>query len=53
MAEYNFREIEKKWQEKWKDQGTYSAEIDPLRPKFIPWTCSLIHPELGCMWVIL
>jgi leucyl-tRNA synthetase len=34
MAEYNFREIEKKWQGKWKDQGTYTAEIDPLRPKF-------------------
>jgi leucyl-tRNA synthetase len=34
MAEYNFREIEKKWQRKWKDQGTYTAEIDPLRPKF-------------------
>ena len=34
MAEYNFREIEQKWQGKWSDQGTYTAEIDPLRPKF-------------------
>ena len=34
MAEYNFREIEKKWQGKWSEQGTYTAEIDPLRPKF-------------------
>ncbi len=34
MAEYNFREIEQKWQGKWSEQGTYTAEIDPLRPKF-------------------
>ena len=34
MAEYNFREIEQKWQGKWSDQGTYTAEIDPLRAKF-------------------
>ena len=34
MAEYNFREIEQKWQGKWSEKGTYVAEIDPLRPKF-------------------
>ena len=32
--EYNFREIEKKWQEKWKKSGLYKTEIDPDRPKF-------------------
>jgi len=34
MAEYNFREIEQKWQGYWKDKGTYKAEVDPSRPKF-------------------
>jgi len=34
MAEYNFREIEQKWQEKWSAQGTFKAEVDPSRPKF-------------------
>lgn len=34
MAEYNFREIEHKWQEKWSAQGTFKAEVDPSRPKF-------------------
>ncbi len=34
MAEYNFREIEQKWQEFWKDKGTFKAEVDPNRPKF-------------------
>lgn len=34
MAEYNFREIEKKWQGYWKEKGTFKAEVDPNRPKF-------------------
>lgn len=34
MAEYNFREIEQKWQGKWSAQGTFKAEVDPSRPKF-------------------
>lgn len=34
MAEYNFREIEHKWQEKWSAQGTFKAEVDTSRPKF-------------------
>lgn len=32
--EYNFKEIEKKWQEYWKDQKTYKVEVDESRPKF-------------------
>jgi len=31
--EYNFREIEKKWQEFWKEQQTYKVEIND-KPKF-------------------
>jgi len=32
--EYNFREIEKKWQKRWVDQKTYKVTEDPERPKF-------------------
>ena len=32
--EYNFREIEPKWQKEWKERKTYRVEIDPSRPKF-------------------
>ena len=32
--EYNFREIENKWQQYWIDNKTYKTEIDPSRPKF-------------------
>lgn len=34
MAEYNFNEIEKKWQKYWADNESYKAEIDPSKPKF-------------------
>ena len=34
MAEYNFREIEQKWQGYWKEKGTFKAEVDSNRPKF-------------------
>ena len=32
--EYNFRAIEQKWQQEWKERKTYQVEIDPSRPKF-------------------
>src|SRR5574344_522099 len=32
--EYNFREIEQKWREKWQKEGTYKTETDKSRPKF-------------------
>ncbi|TCO09596.1 leucine--tRNA ligase [Natronoflexus pectinivorans] len=32
--EYNFNEIERKWQKYWVDNKTYKTEIDPSRPKF-------------------
>ncbi|MCS5490255.1 leucine--tRNA ligase [Algoriphagus limi] len=34
MAEYNFREIEQKWQSYWRENGTFKAEVDPNREKF-------------------
>lgn len=32
--EYNFREIEKKWQKKWAEERTYKVEINSDKPKF-------------------
>jgi len=32
--EYNFREIEQKWQAEWKKNGTYKTEIKNDKPKF-------------------
>jgi len=32
--DYNFNEIEKKWQQYWRDHHTYQCEIDDKRPKF-------------------
>jgi len=32
--DYNFREIEKKWQQYWDDNQTYKVDIDPGKPKF-------------------
>ncbi len=32
--DYNYKEIEKKWQQYWRDHHTYKCEIDKNRPKF-------------------
>ena len=32
--EYNFNEIEQKWQKHWKENNTYHVEIDESKPKF-------------------
>ncbi len=32
--EYNFREVEKKWQNYWKKNKTYQVEADPSKPKY-------------------
>ena len=32
--EYNFKEIEPKWQRRWQEDKTYKVETDPSRPKF-------------------
>ncbi len=34
MMEYNFREIEKKWQKFWNENKTYKVEVDNSRPKY-------------------
>jgi len=32
--EYDFRQIEKKWQSKWASEQTFRAETDPSKPKY-------------------
>lgn len=32
--EYNFKQIEQRWQQYWNDHQTYKVNIDPNRPKF-------------------
>ncbi len=32
--EYNFKEIESKWQSRWQQDKTYKIEVDPSKPKF-------------------
>lgn len=32
--EYNFREIEKRWQKYWQDNDTYRVAEDPMKPKY-------------------
>ncbi len=34
MSEYNFRTIEKKWQDRWEQSGIFHARLDPGKPKF-------------------
>lgn len=34
MAEYNFREIENKWQAYWENNQTFLAKVNPDKPKF-------------------
>src|SRR5690606_24133637 len=34
MAEYNFRELEKKWQAYWESSRIFNAKVDPARTKF-------------------
>ena len=32
--DYNFNEVEKKWQEHWRDNNVYKVDIDKSKPKF-------------------
>lgn len=32
--EYNFRELEQKWQQQWRKDGVYKVDVDNSRPKF-------------------
>ncbi len=32
--EYNFKELEARWQAEWQKNGTYRVDVDPSKPKF-------------------
>lgn len=34
MAQYSFKEIEKKWQQRWKEQNLYRVQNNNLKPKY-------------------
>ncbi|HWG78597.1 MAG TPA: class I tRNA ligase family protein, partial [Stellaceae bacterium] len=34
MARYNFKEAETRWQQVWRERGTFHVEADPKRPKY-------------------
>jgi leucyl-tRNA synthetase len=34
MARYNFREAEARWQEIWRERGTFTVKTEPGRPKY-------------------
>ena len=48
--EYNFKEVEKKWQSYWQENKTYRVEVDPSKPKYTCWICFPTHPGQGCTW---
>ena len=35
MRRYNPKEIETKWQKHWEEQGTYQADLDSAKPKYV------------------
>ena len=48
MERYNFKEIEKKWQDFWEKEKTFSAKIDKKKEKFyclemFPYPSGRIH----------
>jgi leucyl-tRNA synthetase len=48
MADYDFNEIETRWQQRWKDAGAFEVKDDPARPKFyclemLPYPSGDIH----------
>ena len=47
--EYNFREIEKKWQKRWVEEKTYQVTEDDSKQKFyvlnmFPYTSGVVSP---------
>ncbi len=48
MSEYDFQEIETRWQGKWAEEGTFEVTEDPARPKYyclemLPYPSGDIH----------
>ena len=45
--EYNFKEVEKKWQSYWQENKTYRVEVDPSKPKYYVLDMSVSLPIRG------
>ena len=48
MADYDFQDIETRWQERWAESGTFEVQEDPARPKYyclemLPYPSGNIH----------
>jgi leucyl-tRNA synthetase len=48
MSEYDFQDIETRWQKRWRDDGAFEVTEDPTRPKFyclemLPYPSGDIH----------
>jgi len=48
VSDYNFGEIETRWQQRWREQGAFEVTEDPKRPKFyclemLPYPSGDIH----------
>ena len=51
MARYNFRAVEKKWQEIWENEEIFKTRNDFTKPKFYALV-EFPYPGEGCMWDI-
>ncbi len=48
MADYNPQLIEKKWQNRWEENGVFESEVDPQKPKYyvlemLPYPSGTLH----------
>ena len=50
--EYNFNEIEKRWQKRWAEEKTYHATEDKDKQKFYVLNMFLTPPGRACTWAI-
>ena len=48
--EYNFKQIEKKWQDYWYANNTFAAKQDFSLPSITAWWSSRTPPARACMW---
>jgi len=50
MREYDFHEIEPRWQDRWEADKAYRTEDTSENRSSTAWTTSPILPETACMW---
>ena len=57
MEEYNFTEIEKKWQDKWKKEGLFNVDVKDFKDKYyclmmFPYPSAALHVGHGRNYII-